>query len=143
MLAAAVAAAVALLLAGALAACGDDQEEGSAQQTTTGADDGSNQVATARGGRVQISADPDGETAFVENAAEVRAGEVRFQFRNPSDEIHSLCVESAEEGPLGCTSQFRRDSSELRLTLERGEHVFYCNVADHRETGMQGTLTVR
>ena len=142
VLAVAVTAALALLLAGALAACGED--EGSSQQTTTGTDGGSGQTtATARGGRVQISADPGGGTTFVENAAEARAGEVRFQFRNPSDEVHSLCVESEEDGPLGCTSQFRRDSSELRLTLERGEHVFYCNVEGHRDAGMQGTLTVR
>jgi plastocyanin len=95
-----------------------------------------------RSGTARVEAEPDGSPAFVQDAISARAGRVRLELVNPSQTEHSLCVESAEQGPLGCTGTFRANRSTLRLQLGPGRYTFICSVPGHREAGMEGDLTI-
>lgn len=100
--------------------------------------------AAGSGGRVvAVSAVPGGEPAFEQEALRADPGRVRFEFTNPSQTSHALCIESPEQGALGCTSQFRGDSATLALRVPAGAYTYFCNVSGHREAGMAGRLTVR
>lgn len=68
-------------------------------------------------------------------------GTVTFHVVNEGSTAHALEIEGAsleqatEELAPG-------DSAELVLELEAGEYELYCPVGDHRDGGMEGTLTV-
>jgi plastocyanin len=70
------------------------------------------------------------------------AGRVALELVNLSPTAHSLCLESAEQGALGCTGTFRGDRGTLRIKLAPGEYAFFCSVKGHRAAGMEGELTV-
>jgi plastocyanin len=95
----------------------------------------------ASNGAVAIAADPSGAPEFEQESVTAAAGDVRLRFANPSATAHSLCVESADVGTLGCTGTFSADTATLKVHLEAGEYTFVCSV--HRDAGMTGTLTVR
>jgi plastocyanin len=96
-----------------------------------------------KGGGLSVEADPGGEPVFRPDALRTTAGRVALELVNPSSTAHSLCVESAEQGALGCTGTFRGDRSTLRLRLKADRYTFFCGVPDHRAAGMQGTLAVQ
>jgi plastocyanin len=91
-------------------------------------------------GAVAVSAQPSGAPAFEQESLEAKAGNVRLRFTNPSATAHSLCVEAADQGTLGCTGVFSADTATLRVHLPAGAYTFFCSV--HRDAGMKGTLTV-
>jgi len=140
--------AAASIAALALAACGGGESpegEGATvtqQATEAAGTPGSEAEREAGPGEVLVAAEAGDEPAFDPDALAAEAGEITFRFRNPSESLHSFCVESGEGVALGCTSQFRDDAGVLRLRLEPGEHAFFCNVAEHREAGMEGSLSV-
>jgi plastocyanin len=125
-----------------LAGCGgdDEQPEPPAPQPT---------FANPRGesgstpGAIAVSAPASGEPRFEQRTLQAEAGEVTFEFTNPTGAEHSFCVESDELGTLGCTALFRSNTSTLRVQLERGGYTFFCSAPGHRQAGMEGTLRVR
>jgi uncharacterized cupredoxin-like copper-binding protein len=123
-----------------LAACGgDDGEESAATQpATTGGGGGGGD-----GGTVDVSADPGGELAFQESSLEAPAGSVTFNFDNPADITHDFCIEDSGGSEVGCTDQIASSSSELTANLKPGKYTFFCSVDAHRESGMEGPLTVK
>ena len=96
-----------------------------------------------RKGVVAVTTLPSGAPAFEQRSLKARPGKVKLELTNLSSTSHSLCVEAADQGTLGCTSQFRGGSGTLRLRLQRGEYTFFCNVPGHRGAGMAGTLAVQ
>ena len=136
--------AAAVLAVVALAGCGDDdrppeppREEDQAQV----ADPRAEQEAPAGG--LTVEADPGGAPVFRPDALRADAGRVVLELVNLSPTAHALCVESAEQGGLGCTGTFRGDRGTLRVQLQPGRYTFYCSVPGHREAGMQGNLAVQ
>lgn len=131
-----------LALAGlGLAACGGDDEE-SAVETTTAETADDSAGADAGGGSVAIQADPDGALAFTETSATVPAGEVTVEFDNPASLGHDVVVEDADGNELIRADVISADTTTASGQLEAGDYTFYCSVANHRESGMEGTLTV-
>jgi plastocyanin len=126
----------------ALAGCGGDDQrpEPPAPQPT---------FANPRGesgstpGAIAVSAPASGERRFEQRSLEAEAGEVTFEFTNPSGASHSFCVESGEFGTLGCTALFRSNTSTLRIQLRPGGYTFFCSAPGHRQAGMRGKLRVR
>lgn len=133
---------LAILAIVALAGCGgdDDQPEPPAPQPT---------FANPRGesgstpGAITVSAPASGEPRFEQRSLETEAGDVTFEFTNPSDTSHSFCVESGELGTLGCTALFRSNTSTLRVQFQPGGYTFFCSAPGHRQAGMEGSLRVR
>jgi plastocyanin len=119
---ASAAAVLALLAAG----CGADSES-SADETQ------------ATGETVQIS-----ETDFKLDPAKVtldEAGTYTFHVVNDGGTTHALEIEG--EGVEEETSELGAgESDDLTVELGAGTYELYCPIADHREQGMEGTLTV-
>lgn len=105
-----------------------------------GADEGDTAAETqASGETVQIS-----ETEFKLDPASVKldaAGTYTFHVVNDGGTTHALEIEgegveeeSDELGP--------GDSADVTVELKAGTYELYCPIGNHREQGMEGTLTV-
>jgi len=123
-----------------LAACGGDDEESAAPETTA-AEATDSGGSSGGGGSVTISADPDGALAFTEDTASAPAGPVTIEFDNPASVGHDVVVEDASGNELLRTEVITDATTTADGELEPGNYTFYCSVAGHRESGMEGTLT--
>lgn len=139
---------IVLALAGALfAGCGGDDDEPQTAATpsptaeSTPADDGGSSSSSSGGGEsVDVAAPESGALEFDPKEISVKAGEVTFNFSNPSPVDHAFEIEGVDGG-VGETVQ-GGDAPPLKVNLEPGTYEFYCPVAGHRAAGMTGTLTV-
>ena len=134
---------VVIATAGLPAGCGDEEREG-AGTTGTGTagteahaqEPAGSAVATVEMSLTDFELDPsDPEVA--------ESGVVEFSLSNDGQAPHNLEVETPEgefelEQDIG-----PGESATLKAELsEPGEYVIYCPVGDHRERGMEGTVTV-
>lgn len=95
----------------------------------------------ARGGTLEIPAEPSGALAFVSNRASAEAGTVQLTMPNPSPINHNIAVRGPgldKRGPVVGTG----GTSKVSVDLEAGRFEFYCSVPGHEEGGMRGQLTV-
>jgi plastocyanin len=127
----------ALVLAAAfLAGCGgDDEEEPAATPEQT-------QEPAAGGGggeTVEVASPADGGLSFEPAELTAPAGEVTFTYNNPSQVPHAFDIEDVEGGE---TDTITESEASVTVQLEAGEYTFYCPVGNHRQAGMEGTLTV-
>jgi plastocyanin len=100
-----------------------------------GSDDGEE----ASGQRVDVSA-----TEYAFNPPDIQvdaSGSYTFHLTNAGQEEHALEIEGQgiEEGTdvIG-----GGESADVTVDLAAGEYEIYCPVSNHREMGMEGTLTV-
>lgn len=127
--------AVALSATG-LAACGDDEQDTAAPPPPPAATQ-----TDAAGGTVEVAAEPGGELAYVQDSLTAPAGSVTFAFTNESSVPHDFNIEKDGEQVEG-TEVITGGEADLTVDLEPGQYTFYCSVANHREEGMEGELTV-
>jgi plastocyanin len=131
----------ALALVVAVAACGGDDdddggaEEPAAEETTTDGGGGGGGGTT-----IALAADPGGALAFDQTELTAAAGEVTIELTNDSGTPHNVEVEG--NGVEEVSETITEGTTSLTVTLEPGEYEFYCAVGNHREEGMEGTLTV-
>jgi plastocyanin len=127
----------ALVLAAALAGgCGgDDEDEPAAtpEQTQEPAGGGGG------GETVEVSSPEDGGLSFEPAELTAPAGEVTFTYDNPSQVPHAFDIEGVEGA---ATDTITQSEASVTVRLEAGEYTFYCPVGQHRQAGMEGTLTV-
>jgi plastocyanin len=117
-----------------LAACGGDDEES----------DGGGSSGGGGGGKAQtlkIAADPGGALKFDKSSLTAKAGKVTIVMDNPSDLPHAVEIEGNGVEVEGETVM-KGGVSEASADLKAGEYEFYCPVGNHKEEGMEGTLTV-
>jgi plastocyanin len=138
-----------------LAACGDDEESdgGSASGgTTTQEESGGGAYGTGGGGddgdkgggkgqTLKIAADPGGALEFDKSSLTAEAGKVTIVMDNPSDLPHAVEIEGDGVEVAGDTVM-KGGVSKASADLEPGEYEFYCPVGNHKDAGMEGTLTV-
>ncbi len=82
------------------------------------------------------------EYAFEPQDITVPAGEVTFTIRNDGSEEHEFEILQGDrviDEAEGLIPGLERD---LKVTLEPGDYLIVCRLADHFERGMRGTLTV-
>jgi plastocyanin len=94
----------------------------------------------AGGTTLQLAADPEGGFAFDKTSLSAKAGTVTIELTNDSSLPHDISVEGNgvdESSRTALTS-----TTSLTLELEPGTYTFYCSVDNHREQGMEGTLTI-
>ena len=117
----------------AAAGCGDDDDSNGG---------GEDQASKGGGGStLALSADPGGALKFDKTSLKAKAGEVTIDFDNPAQVPHAVEVEG--NGVEEETDTITEGSAKLTVDLEAGEYEFYCPVGNHKEAGMEGTLTVR
>ena len=124
-----------------LAACGDDDDSGS---SGSGAGDETKTEESAGGGKAQtlkVAADPGGALAFDKSTLTADAGKVTVVMDNPSDLPHAVAIDGNAVDVAGDTVM-KGGVSKASADLEAGEYDFYCPVGNHRDAGMEGTLTV-
>jgi plastocyanin len=126
-----------------LGGCGGDDEEepaatpeATAEQTQEPADDGG---GGGGGEAVEVASPEDGGLSFEPAELTAPAGEVTFTYTNPSMVPHAFDIEDVEGGE---TDTITQSDASVTVTLEAGEYTFYCPVGNHRQAGMEGTLTV-
>lgn len=127
-----------------LAACGDDNEgdEAAAPPPPAQTQPAPGTTETEPTGEtVDVAADPGGDFAFVQDELSAQAGSVTFEFTNESSIPHDFNIERDGEDVDG-TEVITSTQAELSVELEPGRYTYYCSVANHREAGMEGTLTV-
>ena len=132
----------AIVLTFGLAACGDDDESGggaastqeSTQESTPAAEPTSLEL-TAGEASDGLSFDPADLTA--------KAGEVTITLTNPDGNKmpHNVALEGTGVEEAGEVVE-AGGTSTVTATLEAGEYTYFCAVGQHRQNGMEGTLTV-
>jgi plastocyanin len=95
----------------------------------------------ATGRALQLAADPGGVLRFDKTRAAVLAGRVTVRFTNDSTVQHNVTIAQGSR-TLGATRTITGSTATLTVQLPAGEYVFFCSVPGHRQSGMEGTLTV-
>ena len=131
-----LAAAVALALTG----CGEDNDEGSSTGTTgTGTQEQAATPDAAPSETVELT-----ETEFKIRPGDVKldkAGVVAFRVQNDGEVVHVLEVEGEDLEEE--TDQIEPGgSATLKVELAEGSYELYCPIGNHKDQGMEGTLTV-
>jgi uncharacterized cupredoxin-like copper-binding protein len=136
------------LIAGSLAACGDDNESSSSSSDTTESTAATDQTAKldpGDGTNIAVSAVEKGsELAFSKKSLSTKQGLIAFKLTNPSKNQlpHALEIEGRGIEKSSETIQPGGDST-LSIDLAPGKYEFYCPVGNHKQQGMEGTLTVK
>lgn len=89
-----------------------------------------------------LAADPGGALRFDRTRAAVLAGHVTVKLTNESTVGHNVTIAQGTK-TLGATKTITHATDTIGLNLTPGDYVFFCSVPGHRQSGMQGTLTVR
>ena len=144
---------IALLCALAIpvAGCGDDDDgsdggSGGAGASTQAEDGGGAYSKNDGGGRgggatLKIAADASGQLTFDKSSLTAKAGKVTIVMDNPSDLPHAVEIEGDGVEVAGETVM-KGGVSKASADLKAGEYEFYCPVGNHKDAGMEGTLTV-
>jgi uncharacterized cupredoxin-like copper-binding protein len=99
-------------------------------------------ASTAKGASapVAITADPNGNLAYVQKSLRAKAGRATFHFTNQASLPHGFTITG--HGVNAATKVISQSSENLTVNLKPGTYTFFCPVPGHRQAGMQGTLTV-
>jgi plastocyanin len=130
----------AVVLTLGVAACGDDEGEGSGSSAATSTQES---TPAAEPTSLELSATEDGGLGFDPAELSAKAGEVTITMANPDGNQmpHNVALEGSGVEEAGEVVQ-AGGSSTVTTTLEAGEYTFFCAVGQHRQNGMEGTLTV-
>jgi uncharacterized cupredoxin-like copper-binding protein len=103
---------------------------------------GAGKPVAAKGGKLALPADPNGQLAYITKQATAPAGALEIDSKNAAAIPHDIALEGNGVSEKGPTVQGGA-VSKINVTLKPGKYTFYCTVAGHREGGMEGTLTVK
>src|SRR3954452_4072299 len=120
--------------------CGGSSDGNSTSNAATPAST-SGGGATGAGGTVDLTA---ADFKFDPSDPTVKSGDVTFNLKNDGQTSHSLEIEDVN----GQDQEIERDvspgqSGTLKVNLPPGKYEFYCPVANHKEMGMEGEITVK
>ena len=99
--------------------------------------------APVQGGELALTSPEAGDLIFEPDALEAEAGEVVIDYTNPSEVPHNVAIEDDSETLAQGETVTGGDNAAATAELEPGEYVFYCSIPGHRESGMEGILTVK
>ena len=123
---------VAATMAAAVITGGEEAEEHAAEE-------GAAPPATGR--TLALVADPAGALRFDRTRAAVLAGRVTVKLTNDSTVEHNVTI-AQDSKTLGATKTITESTDTLSLELAPGDYVYFCSVAGHRASGMEGALSV-
>jgi plastocyanin len=79
---------------------------------------------------------------FNESTLSAKPGKVTIVMKNPSPLQHDVAIEGNGVDAAGKVVD-QGGTSTATATLKAGTYSFYCTVDNHRQAGMEGTLTVK
>jgi plastocyanin len=91
---------------------------------------------------LELTSPADGALVFEPTTLEARAGEVELNYTNPSPVPHNVAIEAEGETLAQGATVSGGDAAAATASLEAGSYIFYCSIPGHRESGMEGELTV-
>jgi plastocyanin len=91
------------------------------------------------GTTLELAADPGGGLSYDKTELQAPAGEVTIDFTNEASISHNVTLEGVDGG---ATDTISGDTASVSVELEPGEYTYFCSVGNHRDAGMEGTLTV-
>ena len=122
-----------------LAALGTRRRAGRLRGTTKRAGGGS--ASSGGGGQtLALAAPEDGSLKFDKAELTAKAGEVTIDFDNPSTVPHAVEIEG--DGVEEKSETVTGGKASVTADLKAGTYEFYCPVGNHKDGGMEGTLTV-
>ena len=103
---------------------------------------GAGKPVAAKGGKLEMPADPGGQLAYITKVATAPAGPLEIDSKNASGTPHDIAIEGNGVNEKG---EIVQDGGVSKITanLKPGEYTYYCSVPGHREGGMEGKLTVK
>jgi plastocyanin len=107
---------------------------------TTGTPAPPSSPARTAASKIALAASPSA-LSFDKKQLSAKAGAVTITFANPAALEHNVTIAEGSK-VLGATPTFTGGSRTLTLTLKAGTYTFYCSVPGHRQSGMEGTLTI-
>jgi plastocyanin len=133
-----------------VAGCGDDDDDdggsgGGAATTQTKETSGGGASSGGGGGEAQtlkLSADPGGALKFDKGTLTAKTGKVTIVLDNPSSLPHAVEIEGGGIEEASDTID-QGETTKVTATVKAGEYEFYCPVGNHKQAGMEGTLTVQ
>jgi uncharacterized cupredoxin-like copper-binding protein len=137
---------IAVAVAVPIAGCGGGNDDNS-----TSADTGAATQASTTGGASGASAG-GGQTVdmtaadfkFNPSDPTVKSGDVTFNLKNDGQTSHSLEIEDVNGQDQEIEGEVSPgQSGMLKVNLPPGKYEFYCPVANHKEMGMEGEITVK
>ena len=130
-----------LLSAGVLlaAGCGEDEDEGGGGGGAA-TPEATEESSGGGGEALTLTADPGGSVSWEPGDLSAPAGSVTITLVNESDTPHAVEVEG--NGVEEESETITGGRTDLTVDLESGEYTYYCPVGQHRQNGMEGTLTV-
>jgi len=134
----AIGAAVAVPMMG----CGSSSNDNSTSNAATQAQTTGGTAATGAGSSVDLTAT---DFKFDPSDPNVKSGEVSFNMKNDGQVTHSLEIEDVTPGH---DQELEGDvspgqSGTLKVNLAPGKYEFYCPIANHKQMGMEGEITVK
>lgn len=104
----------------------------------------SNKPIAAKGGKLEMPADPSGGLVFASTKATAKAGMLELISVNKANIPHNIAVRDSggkllAEGPDVQGGK----SSKVSVTVKSGKYEFVCTVPGHEEGGMKGELQVK
>jgi uncharacterized cupredoxin-like copper-binding protein len=132
-----IGAAVAVPIVGCGGSSNDNSTSNAAAQAST-----SGGAATGAGGSVDLTAT---DFKFDPSDPTVKSGNVTFNMKNDGQVTHSLEIEDVTPGQ---DKELEGDvspgsSGKLTVDLKPGKYEFYCPIANHKQMGMEGEITVK
>lgn len=99
-------------------------------------------LATAKGGVLDIPADPNGQLLYTFKNAQAPPGALTINSKNASTVQHNIAVQGNGVNELGPVVS-GGGTSTIKVDVKAGEYPFLCTVPGHAAAGMKGTLTVK
>ena len=84
-----------------------------------------------------------GDLVFEPDVLDAEAGDLSLNYTNPSEVPHNVAIDDGSETVAQGETVTGGSSAAATATLEPGEYTFFCSIPGHRESGMEGTLTVK
>jgi plastocyanin len=103
---------------------------------------GAGKPVAAKGGKLEMPADPNGQLAYISTKATAKAGPLEIDSKNASSTPHDIALEGNGVNEKGDTVQ-GGGVSKISATVKAGTYTYFCSLPGHREGGMEGKLTVK
>lgn len=92
---------------------------------------------------IDLTSPEDGSLVFDPESLEAAPGTITLAYDNPSAVPHSVAIQDEEDQVLAESEVVSQALTKATADLVPGSYIFYCTVPGHRESGMEGVLTVQ